>query len=387
MTFGLISTGFNLKTLGDILGEVEDYQRLHVCSGLILGADSDQGQINYSICLEISKVWELMQAMYAAFDPDAANDWSLDRVASLTGTLRSAYSKTTVTGQVTLNPNKNLPAGSVANLTGRPNTRFLTTVEVPATVTGGTYDVVFEAEEYGPIDVEIGQLDEINVAVSGWTAVNNSAAGAPGAEPEEDPDFRDKRERELEASGSTNLNAIIAGVSRVTGVVDVTGSENDKSIVQNGLPPNSVAIVVRGGADADIAEAIFEEKAAGITTFGTTTEQVTDSENVDHDISFTKASALTFYCDVEVETNEDWDGATSIANIKALIAAYVNALGVGDDVIYAKVSAAVLEEPGVADIATLYIAWTASPAGTSNLAVAASEYATADVANIGVTTV
>jgi hypothetical protein len=287
---------------------------------------------------------------------------------------------------VTLNPNKSLPAGSIANLTDRPDDRFVTLTTVPADPGGGTFDVVFQAEEVGALNVAIGQLSEITVAVSGWTAVTNAAAGTTGTEPEADPDFRDKRDRELEASGSTNIDAIKAGVSQVSGVVDVTGFENPLSIVSGGLPPNSVAITVRGGAAADIAEAIFIEKAGGITTFGTTTTAVVDTEGTSHDINWTAATELTFYADVEVETNDDWNGATSIANIKTQIALYVNDLDIGEDVIYDRVKAAIFEEPGVYKITSLEMDFSASPTGTIDLVVGADEYAASDVGDIGVTT-
>jgi uncharacterized phage protein gp47/JayE len=384
MPFGVTSTGFTKKTFDDIEADIIDYQRENIDSGLVLSADTNLGQENKSITLQLAELWEVAEAIYASFDPDTSSEWALDKLASLTGTLRNKWTKTTVTARVTLNPNKSLPAGSVANLSGRPNDRFVTTAEVAGSAGGGDFDAYFEAEEAGPIEVGIGQLTEISEAVSGWTAVNNLVAGDPGSEPEEDPDFRDKREDELTASGSTNLDAIVAGVSRVSGVVDVIGKENDKDYVVAGLPPHSVEMIIRGGANPDIAQAIFVEKSAGIDTYGGSSEVVTDSQNNTHTIFFTKGTSLVFYCDVEVETNDDWNGSTSIANIKTLVEAYINALGLGDDVIYDKVKAAVLDEPGVLRITSMEIDFSTPPASTTDLSVLESQFATADVANINV---
>lgn len=385
MSFGLTATGFTLKTFADIREEIEDYQRLHISEGLILSDDTNLGQINVAHGNQLALLWELAEALYSAFDADTANDWSLDQLASLTGTLRNKYSATVVTAQVKLNPNKALPAGSIANLADRPNSRFISLTDVPADPSGGTFDVDFQSETLGAIDVAVGQLREISVAVSGWTGVTNAAAGTPGSEPELDPDFRDKRERELSASGSTNLDAIIAGVSQVATVVDVTGVQNDKDFVVDGLAPHSVAITVRGGADADIAEAIFTETAGGIGTAGTTAVTVTDSQGTDHVIRFTRATALTFYATTVIAKNDDWNGSTSIAEVKTAIAAYINSLGIGDDVIYDRVKSTYINITGVESITSLFIDFSASPTGTTDLAVTDGQYATADVANIGVT--
>ena len=394
MAFGITPTGFNLKTFGDIRQEVEDYQAAHISEGLEFSDDADLSQVNISHFLELAALWELAQTVYAAYDPDTSNDWSLDQVSSITGTTRTKLSKTTVTGQVTLNPNKALPAGSFANLTGQPNTRFITLVEVPADPGGGTFDASFEAVDAGAVDVAVGQLSEISVAVSGWTAVTNALAGDPGGEPEADTDFRDKRDRELESSGSTNLDAIVAGVSDTPTVVDVKGVDNDSWGFVNGLPPKSVAITVRGGSDQDVAEAIFLEKSAGITAFGSTNISVEDSQGEENNIGFTRALAKPVFVEIDVEIDDDWDGSTSENELKAVIAGiasatsaagYLNKLGISEDVIYDNIKA-VSFITGVVDIVSLKIGFTVLPTGTVNLTIGDAEYATGDIANVDVST-
>lgn len=388
MSFGITATGFVLKTIGDIRSEIDDFIRNNAPNGaeLILSDDTLLGNMNGAHSQQLAQLWELGQDMYNAKDPDTATGWALDVLASLTGTSRNPWTKTLVTAQVTLNPNKALPAGSIANLAGRPDDRFVSLTTVPADPSGGTFDVVFEAEEAGTIEVAAGQLTEITVAVSGWTAVTNAADGIPGSQPEEDPDFRDKRDRELSSSGSTNLDAIIAGVSAVDTVIDVTGTENEKDIVQDGEPPHSVSIIVRGGVDTNIAEAIFLEKAAGITTNGTTSVDIQDSQNQTKTIKFTFGSVVTIYVDTVVVQNSEWNGAASIANIKAEVVAYINGLGIGDDVIYDQVKAAILREPGVLKITSCFTGIAPSPAGTTDITIAASEYAETDVTKVGATT-
>jgi uncharacterized phage protein gp47/JayE len=274
----------------------------------------------------------------------------------------------------------------VAHLNGRPSDRFVTTVEVPADPTGGDFDVLFEAETVGTLQVDIGQLNTIAEPVSGWTAVTNASAGDPGSEPETDDELRLKRERELEAAGSANLDAIIANVSNVDGVIDVSGIDNVKHYYVNGLPPKSIRITVRGGSDDDVAEAIFDTKSAGIDTIGDTTINVVDSQGQNQPINFVRGSALTFYAEATLQVSALWNPPDDLDAAKARVSAYINSLGLGDDVIYDRVLCALYDaEEKIEKVLTLTIGFAPSPVGTSDLSVSDENYATSDVANLDIT--
>ena len=340
ITYGLTDAGFVLKPFSVIRSEIEEYQLEYVDEGLDLSDDTALAQINVSHALQIAEVWELAAAVYSNQYPDTATGSSLVNVASLTGTTPNEYSATRVLGQVTLNPNTTLPVGSVANLTDRPNSRFATVTEVPADPGGGTFDVWFESEELGAIDVLAGQLSEIAEPVTGWTAVTNAEAGLPGSEPETDDELRIKREREIETSGAGNKEAIRADVSQVEGVIDVSVEENVKEYYVGDLPPKSIRVTVRGGAEEDIAQAIFDSKSAGIDTVGNVSVDVIDSEGITQTIRYRDGAPVNFYCEVEVE----WISGEQSDAVKENIAAYVNSLGLGDDVKYDLVLCAVYKD-------------------------------------------
>lgn len=385
MTFGLTDDGFILKTFEDIRTEVEAYQRLNIASDLDLQDDSVLGQMNIPHFNEDAQLWEVAQALFAAMDPDAATAWNLDQVASITGTLREKYSKTTVTAQVTLNPNKALPAGSTANLTNKPNTQFISLTEVPADPSGGTFDVVFEAKVAGATLVLPGMLSEISIAVSGWTAVSNSAQGATGTQPEDDVLLRLKRDLDLLVTGSTTLDAIIADVSRVVSA-NVIGFENDTAYtdLSTGIPAHSFEIVVSSGDADEIAGAIFQTKAGGIKSFGSSAGTAIDNEGVSHTVSFSFAEEKVFYCTTTIVTTSGWDVVNGPTLIKAAIAAYVNGLAIGQDVIYDRVKSAIYSVSGVYKVSACTIKFAGGSYGTIDLSVGTKQFATSDVANITV---
>ncbi len=399
MTFGITPEGFVIKPLETIEQEVNDSQLANVDPGLDQDARSALGQVNLPHVGALAELWELAQAVYNAAYPDSANDDSLDNVSSITGTTRSPSTKTLVEGvEVTLNPNASLPAGSVAHLTNQPNARFVSLVTVPGTPGGGVFLVDFEAEADGATQVIAGQLDTIAEPVTGWSTVDNPNPGITGEETETDAELRTKRLDELEAQGSTNVNSIRADLLRVDAVVDAVVFENDTDVVDvpSGRPPHSIQAILRGGASSDIGQQIFDSKAAGIATFGAETESVLDTMGFSHDMNFDFASELVFFCAITVETDPlVFDVVQGPIDIKDNIAAYVNSLRIGGDVIYDIVKAAVLPIPnqpecgvaGVLKITVLLVGFSDPPLITTDLAVAATEFASSDIANIDVTVV
>lgn len=382
--YGVTDAGFVLKPFSVIRSEVEDDQRQNISAGLNFSDQSVITQINVSLCNQHAEAWELGQAIYASQYPDTASAFSLVQVCALTGTVQNAWTKTRVLGQVTLNPNKSLPAGSVAHLSDRPSSRFVTLEEVPADPSGGDFDVLFEAEEPGPIDVTPGLLNTIAEPVSGWTAVTNNAAGLPGSAPETDDELRAKRERELSISGSANLEAVRSAVSAVDTVVDIVAEENVTEYWADGMRPKSLRVTVRGGADADIRQAIFDNRSAGIDTNGETVGTVEDSEGTEQIIRFRRAEALDFFASFTVEMVENYTAA-DVTAIKAAAAAYINSLGIGDDVQFDRVLCGAYSVPALRAVTQLRIGFSDPPLGVTDLVVNSTRYALADVANIEVT--
>ncbi len=398
MAFGVTPTGFVIKPLSAILTEIEDAQRADIDPGLDLDARSVLGQNNGIFAAAIAEVWELGQAVYNATYPDSASDDSLDNVSSITGTKRSKQTKTIVRDvSVTLSPNSPLPLGSVAHLSLQPNSRFVTLAALPGSAVGGVFLVDFEAELAGSVVVTgdvapNGELNQIAEPVPGWTAVNNTLDGETGTTTETDPELRIKRLDELESTGSTNVDAIRAGLISLASVTDALVFENDTDFVDaQGRPPHSIQAVIRGGAPTEIANTIFVEKAAGIEPVGAESLVVVDSQGFSHTMRWDFGTQLIFFGDIDVTVDPlVFDALNGPAAIKAIISDYVNGLGIGADVDYDLCRAVVLPVaddcgvPGVLKVAALLIGFGVADQEI-DLPVAITEFATSDVANIAVT--
>ena len=112
MAYGIESTGFNEKPIETIKTEVEDSLKTNVDSALNVTATSLLGQIIGILSSKLSELWEVAHGVYSAFDPDAAEGASLDVISSLTGTIREAATKSTVTATININNGVTVPVGA-----------------------------------------------------------------------------------------------------------------------------------------------------------------------------------------------------------------------------------------------------------------------------------
>ncbi len=390
--YGLTSTGFVLKPLDVIKAEIETYQLANISPALNVEADSVMGQVNAIVAAKIAELWEVAQAVYASQYADSAEGVPLDNVGALTGAVRLPATKSTVTLTCTGTPATVLPVGRVVSVDPGGD-RFVSLAE-GIIGGGGTVNVEFEAEEFGAIVANAGTLTVIETAVAGWASVTNALDADVGREIESDEDFRQRRVALLEASGDATPPAIRAEVLSVEDVTECIVFENTSDVTDgDGLPPHSIEVVVRGGDDDEILQAIFNSKAAGIYSHGVTvTGVITDTEGVDHDIRFSRPDELVLEINVTVDTDDDFPTTpvTGEDLIAAALAAYATEIfDIGVDVLRNKLFAAIYDAcPGIVDVTTLEIRFN-PPGGafvTTSLSVSAREIATLDTGDVTVTT-
>jgi uncharacterized phage protein gp47/JayE len=376
MAYGLLSTGFVLPTLNELIEEQYAAMRAAYGENVDLVAESPLGQLSVINAEREFTIWQGLQAVYRSADPDAASGASLDNVCAVTGTLREAEAPSTVTATLTGTPTSVVPAGCVASVTGTES-RFATladvtiaaaTVWAAATFTlaarrtrggniyevttagtsvsgpsgtgtgitdGGTavwaylgagtgyVDAEMESEEAGAVIGQARTLTVIETPVSGWAGVVNTLDADLGSAEELDPPLRLRREDELRAPANAAIEAIRAKVLQVDDVSQVTVFENYTDTTDgDGIPPHSIEVLVVDGDDDAIREAIFASAAGGIRTYGTETGTVTDSEGESHTIEFTRPTELDIWviANLVVDPTEypiDGDDQVSLALVTA----------------------------------------------------------------------
>lgn len=384
---GLDATGLTVKTTAEVIADMVTAIQGKSEWGPATNTDADgpMGQFFGVVAAQIGLVWQVLQQIVDARDPDAAEGTHLDNLSAVTGVTREAATPSTVVLTLTGTPGTSVAAGSISKVPG--GTQFVHD-DTAVIESGGTVDVNASADVTGPISGGAGSITEIVTAVSGWASVTNAAAIIPGTNLESDPTLRARREASLQIIGAGPDQAIRARLEALDDVLSAAVISNRTAVTDaNGIPPHAFrAVIWPSTADeAGIAVAIYNSQPAGIASDGSTEVAITDDQGFTQSVFFSFATALELHLDITVTTDADYpaDGDTQISD--ALVAVY-GSLDLGQDVILLDGLCAVAEIPGVLT-AVLLAKFGSAPGGGDNvnLDVALTEIVTIDGANIDVT--
>lgn len=386
--YGVLETGFKRKRLDLLLEELNSEVKAIFGENFNVSPESPDGQINGVISESNANLWEIAEEAYNAFNPSAATGAALSNLVQLNGITRLAATNSIVQVSITGTPGTVIPAGSLIS-TNDTGDQF--SIDSEITLDGAGNGTVFAtAIETGPIQALTGTLTVIDTPITGWSSVTNSSNAELGTDEETDVELRVRRERSVARDAQSIIDAIYASVANIEGVTQAIVLENDtNSTDSNGLPPHSFQVIVVGGNDAEIAEAIWLNKPAGILSFGTTTEAVIDSQGISHDISFSRPTTVDIYVEVTLSTDDDYP-ANGDDLIKQYIVDYANGdlvagrgFSLADDVIYTRLYTPINKVQGH-EISDLKIDTVSPPTGTSNIAIASTEISNFLIANITV---
>lgn len=304
----LDSAGLDVRTQAEIQAQLETDERAEISPELDLSTSSPLGQLNRIVARAIRILEEGLAAVYASIDPDSASGDALRRLSALTGTYQEAATRTRVLADVNLSAGTYAIGALVVAPTGRPEDR-LTNVEEITAPGGVVSDVVFDAEETGPIQVGEDTL-EISSPLAGFNAVTGNDAGTTGRAIETEAALRARRKSEVEAPGSSSAAGIAADISRnIPEVISVSVTENDTDATVDSVPPHAIEVIVFGpesptAEDNDeVASQILASKAAGIGTYGNITRTVPDPEGYPRTIKFSRPTLVPVFPNLVLTVN------------------------------------------------------------------------------------
>lgn len=235
----------------------------------------------------------------------------------------------------------------------------------------------------GAIAAPSGAIMVITQPVSGVTAVSNLADATKGRDRESDSSARIRRRSALLANSSGTDKAIESQIAEIENVTYAkVYSNRTDSIDSEGRPAHSFELVVLGGDDSEIAEALWGLMASGISTYGSTTITIKDSSGNDQEINFSRtANKYIWISIVATRTTEEDFPENGIAVIKDEIIEWVaTGINVGGDVFWQRFFNPVYKCPGIAD-AEIEIGYSTDPLvppvsyASENIPVASREVA------------
>jgi len=225
-----------------------------------------------------AEIWgaldETLQQAYNSKDPNKATGVDLDVICALTGTKRSEGTPSVVTLTLSGVDGTVITAGKRVEST---STGSRWAIDQTVTIVSGTATVTATCTVDGPTDTAAGTITQIVDTVGGWTGATNPAPATLGTEVQSDSSLRIERSTSVGRPGVNQIDSLLGEIYAVQGVRRVrvyenpTGSATVNADNPYGLPAHSISPVVDGGADADVALAIYVKKNPGVLLNGTGT--------------------------------------------------------------------------------------------------------------------
>jgi uncharacterized phage protein gp47/JayE len=328
----ITSTGITAPSYNDILLSLQASFRSIYGSDAYLEADSQDGQLLAVFARAVNDANQATISVYNAYSPQTAQGVALSNQVKMNGIARLVASASQVNVTISGTVGTVITNGVVRD--GNQNLWNL-----PASVTipiSGAITVTATAQVLGAIAAGAGTVTNIMTPILGWQSVTNPSAASPGNPVETDAALRQRQKTSVALPSLTVLAGIVGAVESVAGVSLVAAYENDTGATDfNGLPPHSIALVVQGGDSLEIATAILNKKTPGAYTHGTTSVSITDPVGAPQTIRYFVPTPKAV--DITVTIHPINNYTTVIGDeIKAAVAAYVNGLGIGQDVMLSR---------------------------------------------------
>lgn len=404
---GVTLEGFEAKRLADVLDDAEAQLSTIVdpTTGETLqpdfGSEDPAMQVVKAPLDQVADAWEMGQATASQFDPRKAVGAFLRGLVQINGILAQPATGSVVTLTASGTPGAAIPAGALFSDVDSLHQWAADGAHVVGV--GGTVDFQAICVDVGPVAAAPGTITQLVSPIPGVASVTNADAAILGRFAETDTQLRLRRDRSTLAPSSGPVESIYSNLSNIPGVTFARVYVNNTLATDSrGIPGKSVAAVVVGGLDDDIAFTLLERTGVTASWYGDESKTLIDAQGEAYVVKWTRPDDVPIYVDVEVRvTNAATFPVDGIAQIKAAILAYAQggapALGIDDGfgdigfvpgslVVASRLYTAVNFVPGH-EIVALNIGLTPGPTGDASIQVDWDKFPLFTAANIDVSVV
>lgn len=379
------SAGISAPAYSDVLAYLQaQYQSIYGAD-VYLGSDSQDGQFLAVIASAINDANSAAIAIYNSFSPATGQGAALSSNVKINGIARETPTYSTVNLTITGQAYAVISNG-VASDVNSIRWDLPTTVTIPA---GGSISVTATCETIGEVNAPAGTVTSIATPTLGWQAVTNAAAATPGAPVETDAALRYRQTISTALPSLTIMDGIVGAVAGAPGVTRYAAYENDTgSTDANGIPAHSISMIVEGGTIPTIAAAIAAKKPPGTPTYGTTSTTVVDAYGNVIPINYYTPTEVPIAAAITIKGLAGYNADIGVQMVAA-VAAYINALTIGSDVLLtrlylpANLSGSSLGQ--TFEVTSLAIAAKPGTPSSADVVIAFNEVASCAVADIVLT--
>lgn len=303
----------------------------------------------------LNQLYQLAELVYNSQFIDSATGTTLDQLAANVGLTRSPSQVAIGTVEIWGSAGYVVPAGTLFRT--KDEMEYVTSEDVVLTDTGKTLisvdgtDVTATDKEtnigYGQSELlyansegsvynKGGRSEAIQVTPTESILRIIISEITGGADQESDENLRDRIDIANQViAPSSPYNGVLSSISKVAGVNSVRIVPNDTMVddPKTNTPAKTVHVFVDGGYQQEVAQAIFDSLAAGVSTAGAEAVQIIDIAGAPHVIRFDYPTSRAVYVSVEITKNINYptDGDELV---KQIVMSYVNSVGMGNTVYY-----------------------------------------------------
>lgn len=330
--------------------DIEDYlvaeaKRIYG-NDIYLGNDSFDFQYITLLALSLYESMLTAQFAYNSRSPVTATGVGLDTIVLVNRITRQGSTQSTVPVNLTGTAFTTITNGQVADTSGN-------VWNLPTSVvldSNGEASVTATAVDSGAIVATVGTVTTILTPTIGWSTVTNPIAATVGRDAETDAELKARQKQSVANPSQALTTGILGSVLAVDGVVSAQLYENDTSspvATINGVgnpsnyPANSITLVIDGGDNDDLADAIALRKTPCCYTDGDVAVTVTDRYAVPTIIRFYRPVAVEIDVQLSITALNGYQSAIGDA-IKQALVDYLNGLTAGQSVILSELWQAAL---------------------------------------------
>lgn len=320
-------SGFHYPTYNDILESLVDDMQTIFGSGIYLGSDSQDYEALSKFAEKIYDSYQTCEIVYHSHSPASSFGAALDYIVAINGITRKQGTKSTCIVTIEGVPGTTIYEGAVADTNGY-------VWDLPATVVigdSGAVEVEAVCREVGIVQVSADCITRILTPTLGWISVTNSAEAKTGTVTETDSELRARQADSVAQPSQSMVKGLKGAVSSIADVERCEVYENDTKVTNaDGIPGNSVCVVVEGGEDEEIAHTILMRKGVGCGTYGSTVVTVQEDDGQEYAIRFSRPAYIDV--DVQIRISAKSGYTTSIPDeIVGAIVEYLNSFSIGAD--------------------------------------------------------
>lgn len=330
----LDDTGFHYPDYPTTLKWYQDQYRLIYGADVYLEADSQDGQWIAVQAQAAYDTFALAAAVIASYPPSSATGVTLSRNVKINGLRRKIPGRSSCDVVIIGQAGATITNGQIRNRVTQSLWNLPPQVIIPLT---GSIVVTCNADDEGAITASTGDLTIIVTPTRGWQSVSNPAPAVEGQPVESDPQLRQRQRLSTALPSLTVMDGIVGAVYNIDGVSRVKGYENDTKVPDsNGLPGNSISLVVEGGDIDQITQAIAVKKTPGGFTFGDQSRVIFDKYGMPNTISFFRVIDVPIYTKIYLVPLTGYTTGYDQL-IAASVSSYYNSLDIGDEVRLSKI--------------------------------------------------